>query len=209
MSNSVYPVLAGLGWSVIKTPKWSTAKQETASGREVRLGFFSSPLYRFQFIYNLLRSGTIAGNPYTELQQLMDFFNSMKGDFDDFLLDDPSDDSVTDMAFGSGDGSTTAFQLTRTIYTGGFVDPVMNVNTLTNVKVAGVAKTLGVDFTISSTGLVTFTAAPANGAALTWTGTYYYRCRFDMDDEMDFEEFYWQLWTAKKVRVYGGLGVKI
>lgn len=74
-------------------------------------------------------------------------------------------------------------------------------------------KTLGAiasytDFTVSSVGVVTFTAAPASGATLTWTGSYYYRVRFELDT-VDFERFLWQLWNARSINLRGSLGTKI
>jgi len=39
------------------------------------------------------------------------------------------------------------------------------------------------NYTIGTSGVVTFTAAPANGAVLTWTGTFSWLCQFD-DDEL-------------------------
>jgi hypothetical protein len=47
--------------------------------------------------------------------------------------------------------------------------------------------------------LVTFTTAPASGAALTWSGYYAFLCRFD-DDVLDFEQFMSKLWEAKQVK---------
>ena len=49
------------------------------------------------------------------------------------------------------------------------------------IKKAGVTQTVTTDYTISSSGLVTFTSAPANGAALTWTGEFDLPMRFDTD----------------------------
>ena len=63
-------------------------------------------------------------------------------------------------------------------------------------------------YTLSNTGLVTFNGAPASAAALTWTGGYYFRCRFDLD-QVDFENFMVNLWSAKKVDLVGSLGVKV
>ncbi|MEW6563309.1 MAG: DUF2460 domain-containing protein [Pseudomonadota bacterium] len=59
-------------------------------------------------------------------------------------------------------------------------------------------------YTISSTGLVTFTTPPANAAVLTWTGSYYYRCRF-LQDGMEFSAFMSKLWEAKRVEFVGSL----
>ncbi len=56
------------------------------------------------------------------------------------------------------------------------------------------------DFTFSNPGgVVTLAVAPATSAFLTWSGTYYWRCRFE-DDQTAFQNFLYQLWEAKQVR---------
>ncbi len=70
-----------------------------------------------------------------------------------------------------------------------------------NAYIATVGATATVtDYTLSSTGEVTFAAAPLAAAALTWTGSYYWRCRFDADD-MAFEQFMQQFWKTGEVRL--------
>ena len=202
MSNSVYPVLAGLSWSVVKTPQFNTKIQKSVSGVELRASFMSSPVYTFGLTYEVLR----AGGGFSELQTLMGFFNQRLGSFDNFLFDDLTDNSVTAQNIGTGTGSLTTFQLTRTF--GGFTESVMNVNAAPQIFVNGVLKTLTTDYTISATGLVTFVTAPANGLAVTWTGTYYYRCRF-VEDTTDYENFMYQLWALKSVELISSLGNKI
>jgi uncharacterized protein (TIGR02217 family) len=201
MSNVVFPVLPGLGWSVTKTPHWSTVIQKAVSGKELRAALMSYPLYRIALTYEVLR----AGAAYAELQTLIGFFNNRQGAFDSFLYDDTSDNTVTAHSFGTGNGSTTAFQLVRAL--GGNTEPVMNLNSNPSIYVAGALKTPTTDYTLNN-GMVTFAAAPANGAALTWTGGYYYRCRF-LQDSADFENFLYQLWTLKKLELWGCLGTKI
>jgi hypothetical protein len=56
----------------------------------------------------------------------------------------------------------------------------------------------------SSTGALTFTAAPAAGAVLSWAGSYYYRCRF-LQDGMELSAFMSKLWEAKRVEFIGSL----
>lgn len=51
-------------------------------------------------------------------------------------------------------------------------DPVYALSGSPSIYVAGVLKTVGTDYTLSTTGLVTFTVAPASGAALTWSGSF-------------------------------------
>lgn len=209
MSNAVYPALPGLTFPVRKTPMFNTLMQESASGRENRIALFSYPKWKFQLHYSVLRSGIVhpGGATYAELQQLIDFFLARLGDQDSFLFDDKTDDAVTDFQFGTGDGVTTAFQLLRSINTAGFLEPVMNVNVLTNIKKNGVAQTNPTDYGINTTGLVTFTSAPAAAATLTWTGSYYYRARF-MQSTQDFEQFMRYLWQGQ-VQLMTSLGVKV
>jgi hypothetical protein len=45
---------------------------------------------------------------------------------------------------------------------------------------------------------VTFVIAPASSAALTWSGTYYWRVRF-LQDSSEFTNFMQQLYSAKKI----------
>lgn len=208
MSNAVFPSLPGLAWPIGKTPMWKTPLQRAASGREVRIALQTYPLWRFTLSFNLLRSGTRAGQAYTEYQTLADFYLARQGSYDSFLFDDASDDSVTDMPFGTGDGNTAAFQLARTLKASGFAEPVMNLNgSVTNVKSNG--NTVNpANYSVSSSGLVTFNSAPAANAALTWTGAYYYRARFE-EDERDFEQFMNQLWQSGSVKLVACLGNKV
>jgi len=209
VSSSIFPVLPGRGFSTVKTPRFRTKTQQASSGREFRLGYWSYPLWNFALVFNVLRDTPnveVRVAPFNELVLIEGLFLSMLGSFDNFLFDDVTDDAVTDHLFGTGDGAKTQFQLVRAW--GGFAEPVMNVNALTNIKKAGVAQNNPTDYTISSTGLVTFAVAPAAAAALTWTGTYYYRCRFEQD-ELDFDEFLYNLWQLKKCELVGSLGNKI
>jgi uncharacterized protein (TIGR02217 family) len=84
--------------------------------------------------------------------------------------------------FGTGDGVTTVFQLVRSF--GGFVEPVFALSGTPTIKVAGTG--VG-SFSVDNYGNVTFASAPANGAALTWTGQFLYYCRFD-SDELEIEQ---------------------
>lgn len=55
------------------------------------------------------------------------------------------------------------------------------------------------DYSVSSTGLVTFTTAPPTAAALTWTGSFYFRARFTTDDPGDFSEILNRMWELKQL----------
>lgn len=185
MSNAVFPTLPGIAWPVIKIPEWSTKVQKSASGRELRAAFFSYPLWRFRLTFNVLRQA--------DLTTLAGFFNARQGSFDTFLFLDPVDNSVTNQNFGVGDGTTKKFQLARTY--GGVVEPVFGAIGTPAVKVNGVSTGA---FTIDNNACVTFTTAPAAGAVLSWTGQYYFRCRF-VQDSSEFEQFMSNLWNLKKL----------
>jgi uncharacterized protein (TIGR02217 family) len=201
MSNAVFPDLIGVDIKVRKTPIWNTKIKTAVSGKELRASFYSTPLYKFGLSFNVLRAGAEA-----ELQTLVGFFNDRRGRFDSFLFDDASDNAVTAQSFGVGDGLKTKFQLVRTF--GGNVESVMNLNGTPSISQDGVPLTPATDYTIDAYGMVTLAAPPLSSAVLTWTGTYYYRCRFDRDT-VDFERFLWDLWEAKRIELLGSLGTKI
>jgi uncharacterized protein (TIGR02217 family) len=191
MSDSVFPSLPGLTWGTTKTPEWKTIVQESVSGKELAASLMTYPRWTYTLSYEFLRSGAQA-----ELQTLVGFFNARRGKFDDFLYTDPDDNAVTAQQFGTGDGTSTVFSLVRTY--GGFTEPVQNLNSAPSIYVNGVLKTLTTDYTISSLGVVTFVNAPASSAALTWSGTYYWRVRF-LQDSSEFTNFMQQLYSAKKI----------
>ena len=206
MSNAIFPALPGLAFGTIMAPTFNTSVQRSTSGKEQRAAFQAYPLWNLTLIYEFLRDAAA----YAELQTLAGFFLARQGQFDSFLFTNPGDKSVTSMAFGTGDGSTTAFQLTRAYGGGGFtfVEPVMNLNGAPLIYVNGVLKTAGTDYNIGSTGICTFTSAPASAAALTWSGSFYYRCRFLLDSA-DFTQFMNGLWELKKLTMVGAPGNKL
>jgi uncharacterized protein (TIGR02217 family) len=199
MSNAEFPTLPGLGWSMTRTPIWSTKIQKATSGKETRAAFQSFPLYKFTLTYEVLRGGTA----YQEYQTLLGFYNQRQGSYDDFLFTFAGDSSVAAQNFGTGDGATTTFQLIRNL--GGFLEPVQNLNGAPSIYVNGTLKTVTTDYAIGATGIVAFVTAPAVAAALTWSGSFYYRCRFAAD-QYDFEQFYQDFWALKKVEL---LSVKL
>jgi uncharacterized protein (TIGR02217 family) len=190
VSNAVFPTLAGLAFNIGRSPVWSTQVADSASGRQYTLSKRLYPLWHFKLPFEVLR----AAGGWTEWQTLVGFINARRGRYDDFLYQDPRDCQVTAQSFGTGDGTVRTFQLLRTL--GGFTEPVGGVNTGTaTVYVNGTPTSVTFDSTQS---LVTFAAPPALGAALTWTGQFYFRCRF-MQDEISMEQFMQDMYTAKSV----------
>lgn len=188
MSTLTFPTLAGLGWSVIRRPIWKSLVQETASGKSAAAGLMLYPLWEWELTIDLLRVGSPA-----DYQTLVGFINRNYGRVSPFYFTDQNDKSVTNQSIGIGDGSNKDFQLVRTF--GNFTEPVQSKNGSITVKVNGSTTT---DYTITSTGLITFTVAPGVGKSVTWTGSYFWLCRFN-EDETDFEEFMSGYATVKKL----------
>lgn len=190
MSNAVFPTLPGLIFPIKKRPNFSTDVQRSVSGREVAAAFMSYPIWDWELSFEILRETA------SEFQSLAGFFLARQGRYDSFLFNDASDNTAALQGFGTGNGATTAFQLARAL--GGFSEPVYDLNGAPSIYVAGTLKAAGVDYTINSTGVVTFSTAPTAGQALTWSGAYYWRVRF-AEDGSDFENFMVKLWSAGKV----------
>lgn len=190
MSNAVFPSFPGLTWNIARKPQWSTVTKTSVSGREFRSGQFSYPLWRYKLSYSVLR-GTAA---LPEVQQIAAFFNARGGSFDTWLYTDPDDSAVVAQQFGTGNGTTKDFQLVRAF--GGYAEPVFDLNGAPAIFKAGVLQTVGTHYTVSAAGLVSFVTAPANGASLTWTGNFYWRCRF-LQDALDLNQFLKALWELK------------
>lgn len=202
MSNAIYPTLAGLSWNSTKTPVFSTKVQTSVNLSELRASFTSAPVYDIVLSYDVLRDNAT----FDELHTILGFFMARYGSFDSFLYLDPDDNIANLQSFGVGDGTTLVFQLQRSL--GFFAEKVCNLFGAAQLYIGGVLQTSG--YTVNATGLVTFTAAPAVGALLTWSGSYYYRCRFD-DAATPFalNQFMTKLWELKAVQFKGSLGQKI
>jgi len=191
MSNAVYPVLPGLMWPVKRTPLWRTTTKTTTSGRAWRRAHMRYPRYRIGLQYEFLRGAAALA----EFQTLFGFFNARGGGADSFLFLDADDSTAVGQAFGVGNGTATQWQLIRAL--GGFAEPVYDLAAAPQLFANGALLTGG--YTVSA-GLVTFTAPPAAGVVLTWTGSYYWRCVFEAD-ELAFEQFARRFWKTGEVRL--------
>lgn len=216
MSNLLFPKIRGLGWSVTKNPTFSTEIQSSLAGREVRVQNFQNPIWEFTLAYEYLLNDPRSRdeNEQTPLETLVGFFLARGGQFDDFLLNESDltqrlEDSVySGQPIGTGDGVTRTFQLVRNC--GGFLEACQNpANQAATIYVSGRTPPLqvqGTDYTIAL-GLVTFTAAPANGAAITADFTFLHRVRFDTGtsrngkEGIELSNFYFNLYECKEVQL--------
>jgi hypothetical protein len=193
-----FPTLAGQGWSVHKKPIFSTLVASHVSGREVRDALYQNPIWQFQVVFDGLDSSanSYPGLGANSLQALMGLFLQCQGQYGTFLYTDPTDSAAaSSTVFASGDGSTTAFTLSR--YLGPFLEPVGWVTSLTQVTVND--SVLGSGWSLSVPNTLDFGSPPADGASIGATFTYAFQCRFDADDQ-DFEQFMSNLWKADSVK---------
>lgn len=192
MSTAVFPALAGLKWSVKKTPMWNTQIQRAASGRSLSATNMSAPLWKFDLGYEFLRSASA----FNEVQQLIGFFNSRYGRFDTFYYLDPSENSVTDQLCATTTNGVLAYNLCKS-WGGQFIEPIGAINgSPTNVKLDG---TPTAAYTVSGN-VITLNTNPGAGKLLTWTGNFYYKVRFAKDME-EVEQFMKDLWQAQKIEM--------
>jgi uncharacterized protein (TIGR02217 family) len=179
-------------------PRFNTKVKEAVSGRECRAAFMAYPKYDLELTFEYLS--------LTDYQTLGGFFKNRKGKFDSFLFTDNDENSVTAQSVGTGNGTNKDFQLVRTV--GAYTEPCENINGSPSIYLNGVLKVLTTDYTIGSTGIVTFVAAPGAGVAVTWTGSYYWRVRFNQD-VAEFSQSMKTFFDLKKLQMTGATGNKV
>lgn len=191
--NQVFPLeLAAL------TPKttWQTSVIVMASGAEQRNAGWSDARRQYD-------ASTAATMTLASFRSIEKHFNARRGRARSFPLRDRSCFAATTEVFGTGDGLVTAFQLsiadgdsgnayTREIYLIEAATYTIYDNASPVTEGAGVGK-----FQLSlTTGIVTFGTAPLAGHSLTWSGSFYIPCRYDIDSFPDAKLFQWTSGTA-------------
>jgi hypothetical protein len=185
-----YPVLStsvkfALKSGFKKRPMFNNSTQTPAAGRgRSTIAFMPYPTWAFEV-------ELVPTNP-TVLKAFLGVYIATCGGGGYFLFTDPVDSAVDDTTgvmlnvttgaaspmAQTGDGTSTKFQLARTIGQG--VDVLQNV-AFTHAKVNGAI----VSASVSSAGVLTFASAPAAGAVLSWAGTFQYLCQFKEDTIAD------------------------
>jgi hypothetical protein len=208
VSSIVYPTLPGLSIEVRRTYVWKTFVQEALSGKQSTLAMRQFPLVSYELTYNLLRDTGAPGfgGGTSEIKSIVGLFNQVQGRWDTFLFTDPDFNTITPAnasaygTFGTGDGSTLSFQLVAPYWNAGGAgrsELIQNLNG-TPILYDNGATISSSNYSIGATGIVTFGAghAPAAGHTLTWSGSWYYRCRFD-EDAIVWKKFMNLLWSAQ------------
>jgi len=154
---------------------FQTMRVEFESGSEQRRQKWTYPRRNPRVVYDKKK--------LEDIKTLWEFYIARGGAYEAFNFFYPYSSSYEDEYVGTGDGSTTSFNL-----------PCRNGSSFT-VKLDGVTQSSG--YSISSGGgadgadLLTFTSAPGSGEIITidFTGNLKIRAVF-ADDNMDFDVFY-------------------
>ena len=226
MSALVFPSLSGLDIDIKRTPIYSTEVQQSSNGLELRAAFWSYPRYKISLSFNFLRSATYTKSTQNEWETLVGFFARMAANYDTFYFTMPDDyfvgtlaspTSATSMPIGVGNGSTTAFQLQRTLVPsaslaaaasrsyyptiGDGYEPIFVTNSTPYIYVDSTLKTAGTHYNISN-GLVTFTTGniPTASQIISFTGSYYWNVRLEKE-QYDFSRMLNGVWEAKTINL--------
>ena len=207
MSNALYPSLPGLAYPVERTASWGTRMQRAVSGRTLRLRDYVNPIWSWTLVYSALEDQpAVAAGPQSvtsapnALRTILDFFNSRGGAADDFLFQDPHDNSALAQLLVAVPGDTTAtlFQLTRQLVAGGFNEWIIAPNTVSTVYFNGTPQSPA-SWTLLPGGVIQFAAPLGGGITPTADFTYYFRVYFT--DRMSPSYFVQQLAELKQVKL--------
>src|SRR5208282_264164 len=96
--------LRGPGWSIKKTPTWSNQRQTTTSGRTLVVKYWTNPLWKWEFTYEVILDNPNNANsfyttpfPATDFEILQGFYCGMEGMGNEFAYQPP--DSVRGGSF--------------------------------------------------------------------------------------------------------------
>lgn len=180
----------GVSYGSVGGPGFNTSIVETDSGAEERIGRWDNPKHRYDARFGVKTRAQMA--------ELRRFYWARRGAAHSFRFKDWLDFTsnadgytagvFTDQQIGIGDGVTTTFQLTKS-YTDGPITRLRNITKpVTGTIVVGkngVNQSSGwtLDY---STGVLTFSVAPALTHAVTWGGEFNVHARFGKEIDSQF-----------------------
>lgn len=118
-----------------------------------------------------------------QLDALIAFFRARKGKAHGFRFKDWTDHSAVAQSIGTGNGSTTQFQLVKAYASGSVTEArtvTKPVSGTVSIYLNSVLQTSGVSVN-HATGVVTFSSAPGSGAAIAADFEFDVPVRFDTD----------------------------
>lgn len=210
--------LPGLAYSKVRRPKHNVSVQTHQSGGEVRMSYWSEPLWEWDLTYEVLRDGFRMGRAWDELLQIEGLFLASTGNLTGFQFYDDDDHTQTHQYFATSNGTQTNFTLTRTR---GSFTRYGSANAPNGTEAIGFLDTskpfrLYVDnsstpidpgdptygYTLSmgtpKNQQLVFNSAPASGHSFFCDMSWFFYARFQADS-IDEEKFMHQLWALKKV----------
>jgi len=156
-------------------PQYSTDIVIMQSGYEQRNANWSAARAQYNVAHGV--------KTQAQLNTLIAFFRARKGRADGFRFKDWSDYQVAAQAIGTGNGTSTVFQLVKT-YTDGGITETRNITKpvagTVNIYLNAVLQSSGITLD-TTTGRVTFTSAPAASVAITADFQFDVPVRFDTD----------------------------
>jgi uncharacterized protein (TIGR02217 family) len=177
-----------MAWNSTKTQNWNTEIQKSASGRRKTLSRWSYPEYELECAYTCLDPAAI--------EYVAGFFAARRGQAGEFLWKDDQDYKQEKVFIGTGDGSTTGFQLVRNLGNQ-FFEPVLDI-------VPGTLKVfvdnVQANETLGEDGWDVLATAPAAGSLLTASFEYYWRVAF-AKDEITWENFWYNFYKLKSIKL--------
>lgn len=210
----VYMPAAIPGYPCLSSPRFSTTITSVSDGDEGRNQNWLHPLRHFKLpaatarewavVDDLVKMSLCLGGPFNAFAWRDPFdFASV-----DLLAPNEDPDAVldrvtpSDQLFGTGDGFTRVFQLTKTyVYSGLSYTRPIALPILADLVIA-IAGEVSEAFSVTRPGgQVTFTDAPANGAALTWGGLFDVPVRFDSDEGLDGVVQAWRVGGAAEINL--------
>jgi uncharacterized protein (TIGR02217 family) len=172
-----------LGFGSSGGPECATDVARLASGAESRNARWAGSRRRWEVGGAVLKPDMA--------HELICFFEARRGRMHGFRFRDPVDwkscapsqmVAATDQALGVGDGETSQFQLMKRYASGGVFRDRMITKPVEDTVVAAVNGVATAAFEVDwTTGVVTFNAAPADGAVLTAGFEFDVAVRFDAD----------------------------
>jgi hypothetical protein len=191
----IFPALPGSGFSIKKSPIWSTQIADHVSGRKTAIAHYRNPIWEFELQYEGLDANfSQEGLFYRSLQVLLSANLNAEGQLLPFIYVDPLDNFASNVPIGIGDGVTSAFQFNRPV--GNYSEVAGYVIAIDQVCFNGVAQYGNWNF--EAPNVVTFNPPPTAGAQITATFNFGYLCRFKSDQE-DFENFMSGLWRVSSL----------
>jgi hypothetical protein len=193
-----YPILASnIKWKLDaykKTPAFNSVVQKNAASRG-NAATSLKPYPTWTFNVELPVNVSSLSTNSSIISQFVGCFAVAQGQGGLFLYSDYTDNTIAvansgmlDVTASSstpmasvGNGVSTQFQLVRSL--GGLAwDVIQNLNGSPVIYINGVLTSA---YSISSTGVVTFNTALTSGANPTWSGNFYFLCRFGEDTFKD------------------------